>query len=354
MTSFRPMAVIIASLCVAIFGGCSDDAGTGTSGTNASDGASGQGDSADATGDVASSSDGTSTAGDLPSHFKAAGLISASKVDCTLDNGDKTTCHQLVFKANPVETGPFCPKTVNDIGGLGIYDGKTNPGFQVMKKALWDAMEADGYDVVDDSGNVRIQDPGDMSQKPESGKGYCLEAAFDDGLEVTFWFPVTPVDLATPNQIETVELIGASLDGVPINGDPPSVVSGMGPGGAIPALDPCGGHADPAGYYHWHFVAESMNSVLDAYKITDVSCTKIAQAPSALVGFAKDGYPIYGALDADGNLPTGLDACNGKVGPTKEYPGGIYHYYAAKELAPNVPGCLKGASVSKAFSVSSK
>lgn len=128
----------------------------------------------------------------------------------------------------------------------------------------------------------------------------------------------------------------------------------MGPGGAIPALDPCGGHPDPSGYYLWHFVAESMNLVLDAFKITEVSCTNIAQAPSALAGIAKDGYPIYGAYGSDGEVPADLDACGGHTAVTAEYPVGVYHYHASATVAPNVPGCVKGASVSKAFSYASK
>jgi hypothetical protein len=76
--------------------------------------------------------------------------------DCELDNGSSTQCYKISFRNYQRSTGPFCPATVNDIGGVGVYDGDTNPGFQVLKKTLWDAMEADGFDIVDDEGNVRF------------------------------------------------------------------------------------------------------------------------------------------------------------------------------------------------------
>ncbi len=348
-TLHAPVSLLISLLIISLLGaglaGCGNDEPTANSADSSA--------SSDTTSDSAAS-DGGSTTPAITALFKSGRLLGSAEVDCTLDNGDKTTCYQLKFAANPVPYGPFCPATVNDVGGLGVYDGKTNPGFQVMKKSLFEAMEADGYDVIDDKGNIRGQDPGDMSQKPEAGKGYCLTATFDDKLELTFLIPKKPRDLTAVNEIGTVELFGVSLDGVPMNGDPPSVVSGMGPGGAIPALDPCGGHPDPSGYYHWHFVAESMNLVLAAYKITEVTCTNVTQAPSALVGIAKDGYPVYGPHGADGKVPSDLDSCGGHKAVTAAYPGGVYHYHALETEAPNMPGCVKGASVDKAFSYASK
>ena len=223
----------------------------------------------------------------------------------------------------------------------------------MLKKKLWDSMEADGYDIVDDSGNVRILT--DLTGKPEAGKGYCLALGTVD-LTLTYLIPKTPQKLATPADIATVEKVGVQLDGIPMTGDPPSVVSGPpGPGGggggssggSIPSIDPCGGHPDPAGYYHAHFVPESMNLVLAAHNITEVSCTRVAQKELALAGFAKDGYPVYSA--SKDKQPTDLDKCNGKTGPTAEFPSGTYHYYASKDQAPNMVPCLVGASVKDAM-----
>ena len=274
--------------------------------------------------------------------------VEAKLIDCTLENGSTTKCYELTFKANPVpDDGPFCPATINDIGGLGIYDGKTNPGFQVMKKELFQAMEADGYDIIDDNGGIRKSD---FTKQDNPKFDYCLQPAVNDNLQLTFTIPAIPVNLSTPNTIESVELIGVSIDGVPMNGDPPSVTTGQMGNGNIPSLDPCGGHHDPSGYYHWHFIPESMNEVLAAYQITEVSCTNKTQSASALSGFAKDGYPIYAYADPTG-VPTDLDQCNGHFAATAEYPNGVYHYHASKTEAPNMPPCIKGAAVNEPFKV---
>lgn len=283
-------------------------------------------------------------------YFSTASLQSFDLVDYTLENGSATTCYRLVFSSNPVAGGPYCPKTIDDIGGVGIYDGATNPGFQVLKRSLWEAMEADGYDIVDEDGNITIQDPG---AGMGGGGAACLEASPDDGLDLTFLLPVSPELLGSPDQLTIVENLGVSLEGIPLTGDPPSVVQGPpgmgGGGGSIPSIDPCGGHVDPFGYYHLHFLPQEMNSVLIAYDITEVSCTDFAQNTTALVGFAKDGYPIYASRDSDGSLPADLDDCNGHTAATTEYPDGTYHYHASTTMAPNVPPCLVGAAATGAF-----
>ncbi|MBU2938569.1 YHYH protein [Lacinutrix sp. C3R15] len=279
------------------------------------------------------------------SYFNSTSLVSFEKIDCTLEDGSAGDCYQLVFTSNPVDNGPYCPTTINDVGGLGIYDGATNPGFQVMKASLFNAMEADGYDIVDDAGNIYIDDfnSGPVNQD----YSYCLEAAPDNNLLLVFLIPATPVFASSNNTIDSVELIGVSVDGVPINGDPPSVANpGNEVAGNIPSLDPCGGHHDPAGYYHWHFVAETMNQVLEANGINDVTCTLVNQVSgSKLIGFAKDGFPIYAYQEE----PANVDECGGITASTTEFPDGIYHYVASNTEAPNVPKCLKGVAATNNF-----
>jgi len=286
--------------------------------------------------------------GDLihQSYFNTTSLISFEKVDCMLEDGSSGECYQLVFSSNPIYNGPYCPTTINDTGGLGFYDGTSNPGFQVLKASLFNAMEDDGYDIIDNGGNIYVDD---FTGPPNpGGYSYCLEAAPDNNLQLTFIIPVLPTLATNNNVIDTVELIGVSLDGVPINGDPPSVVNGPVLGvGNIPAIDPCGGHHDPAGYYHLHFVSETMNQVLEFNGINDVTCTLVNQASgSKLIGFAKDGFPIY-AYEVE---PTGLDECGGLTAATTEFPNGIYHYVASNTDAPNVPKCLKGVAATNSFS----
>ena len=282
-------------------------------------------------------------------------------VPCTLEDGTSTTCYQLKFFANDVnDDGPFCPETINDIGGLAIYEpgtAGTNVGLAALDSVLLNIIEADGFDIVQANGDVNINIPGAGGGPPPMGTSFCLQANKDDDLELVYLIPVTSVNLSSPNIIQPVEQLGVSLNGIPFKGNPPAVIGGGpgggGPGGGsdvlMPALDACGGHHDPGGYYHWHMIANSTNEVLTDLGITAVSCTQFPQNASSLMGFAMDGYPIYGQFESGTTLPTGLDQCNGHFAVTSEYPQGVYHYHAVAGGAPNIPPCLTGASANNNF-----
>eukprot|EP00660_Eupelagonema_oceanica_P001440 gene1440-6546_t len=83
-------------------------------------------------------------------------------------------------------------------------------------------------------------------------------------------------------------------------------------------LDSCGGHAMP---YHYH----NDNSC-------DYDHNKAGHSP--LIGFALDGYGIYGLYEDHPTKPSDLDACNGHVGtvPANSTYGitssvSVYHYH---------------------------
>ncbi len=285
------------------------------------------------------------------------GFESATLVDCNYSEGGSGQCYQIKFSSNPIDDeGPYCPETTFDVGGFGNYDGTTNPGFQVMKAALFQAMETDGYDIIADVANgdgsyditiETVVPGGGRTAMPASAA--CLEPTPDDNLTLTFEIPVVPTDLSSADNIESVEFVGLALDGVPINGAPPSVVSNN---GKIPSLDRCGGHHDPSGYYHWHFIAAYMDATLDAQglldKDNDIQCSKKDQEATVLMGYARDGYPIYSGQDSEGVDPTDLDSCNGHMAATGEYPDGIYHYHASTDVT-NVPPCIVGKQSVDAF-----
>ena len=126
----------------------------------------------------------------------------------------------------------------------------------------------------------------------------------------------------------------------------------------------CGGHSGPGGVYHYHWDANCKHWHPDearGQKFSDYSFEQLtANAHSPLIGFAFDGYPIYGIygwaekgqvqemtssyqLKANGgNGYNGiddweyveglgdLDECNGHFGPTPEMPQGIYHYHTTR------------------------
>ncbi len=69
---------------------------------------------------------------------------------------------------------------------------------------------------------------------------------------------------------------------------------------------------------------------------------------SGLVGFAKDGFPIFGPHEIGTNLPpTDLDSCRGHLGQTSL--GEVYHYHVkpienVDESSPSIIGCYSGIS----------
>ena len=79
-------------------------------------------------------------------------------------------------------------------------------------------------------------------------------------------------------------------------------------------FDQCTGHPVPSGQYHYHLEPPA-----------------ISVESSALIGFMRDGFPIYGIKDADGSTPT-LDSAGGHTGTTVDSPSSsVYHYHAATQ-----------------------
>ncbi|MBU2710009.1 YHYH protein [Zooshikella harenae] len=295
-----------------------------------------------------------------PSDFKYfSSPISFGFKDCNLETNKIATCIELVFISNPLPEGPYCPKSVDQTGGIYDYDGVSNPGLQPINHKLLMAMETDGFDIVDDRGKVRIAHPNDVVNQRNRTKKYCLEADPDYKLKLKYLIPANPTLRKEPSPIDNVlSLVGVSLYGVPINGPAPSIVNGpkmpdgsKGPVGDLPAVDPCGGHQDPSGFYHFHMFPETINNVLLTHNIHDVRCLYVPQTVNTLIGFAMDGYPIYAHLDINGQEPLDLDQCRGHVGITKDFPFKVYHYHASNAESPNTLPCLRGVRADNPLSL---
>lgn len=101
-------------------------------------------------------------------------------------------------------------------------------------------------------------------------------------------------------------------------------------------LDMCGGHPQQTGLYHTHGKSPCQDD-----KGSDTQ-------GSDLLGYAFDGFGIYGPHDLDGTVVTGgdLDACHGHVGEV-EWDDKIvtmYHYHATADY-PYTLGCYRGTPV---------
>lgn len=274
--------------------------------------------------------------------FDIAGLVQAPEVvDCTLTDGTETQCAEIVVKYLPDDfhTGPYCPETLSDVGGIWDWDGE-NPGLYRLDGAFWEMLADQGFVFWEDEEAIRIADP--AARNADSGGNSCLEASEDETVEATIRIPLTPVMADRPTDLGTVAQVGVAVTSIPIFADAPSVVDT----GNLPALDPCGGHVDPGGWYHWHATATDIEASFE-HEGVEAEC-HLEQSSRALFGYAFDGYPIYGSADPDGQAPTDLDDCRGHEGPTAEYPDGVYHYHASLAF-PNLPQCLVGTSARDAF-----
>lgn len=90
-------------------------------------------------------------------------------------------------------------------------------------------------------------------------------------------------------------------------------------GQQVAFMDACSGHPSPhpVEQYHYHGLPGCVAAQVDE-----------PDGPSHIIGFAFDGFPVYGDRDINGEPidPTTLDECNGIESPTVEFPDGIYHY----------------------------
>jgi hypothetical protein len=91
-------------------------------------------------------------------------------------------------------------------------------------------------------------------------------------------------------------------------------------------FDECCGHPDPMGRYHYHIYPKCVHT---SFKDTPGT-------HSPLIGYAFDGYPIYGPNAEDGKPPTDLDECNGHT--DKEHG---YHYHVSQKF-PYILGGYHG------------
>jgi hypothetical protein len=101
-------------------------------------------------------------------------------------------------------------------------------------------------------------------------------------------------------------------------------------------VDSCNGHPNPQRMYHYHGIPLCVASQIDQ-----------PGEHSHIIGFAADGFPVYGPQDEGGieaSDATGLDGCSGEFGPTPEFPNGIYHYHL-RNVFPYTMTCLSGTPI---------
>jgi hypothetical protein len=143
-----------------------------------------------------------------------------------------------------------------------------------------------------------------------------------------FTLPTTPEQLAEPACVGGE--VGFLLSGVILNSP---VDAGGRDAVAWEAQDHCSGHPNQSGY-HYHSVSPCVPDEGTGH--------------SPLVGYALDGFGIYGHRGEDGEALTNadLDECHGHTHEV-EWDGetvAMYHYHATWEY-PYAVGCFRGEAV---------
>ena len=118
--------------------------------------------------------------------------------------------------------------------------------------------------------------------------------------------------------------IGVSINGVPFFNEYESPTETL-TNQVIQSFDPGNGHPAPQGRYHYHFPPESLITVTE----------------DNFLGFAGDGFPVYGPKNPDGNNAQNLDDYHGEFGPTPDFPDSIYHYHT-NFSSPYIIGAFAG------------
>lgn len=128
--------------------------------------------------------------------------------------------------------------------------------------------------------------------------------------------PTNPAEAST-KEATSLGPIGMALNGVPIYNDREG---GNVPvdAGVLTSMDRAGAHPGPGNTYHYHFTGDFTGN-----------------DDANLIGFLRDGFPIYARKDMDGTYPGNLDANGGHIGITADFPTAIYHYHAANTAYMN-------------------
>ncbi len=265
-----------------------------------------------------------------------------SDVDLThleVGDGKYSTSPQIgyVYSCMTSFNGGGAQGTGNWMNGDGTWDA--------TKKAVVDgSVTWPGSFTISIQGDQRVFTGNDLPDHPTgtfpvdpSDDAYAVDRNPNTIQEqsITLSLPVTPTAAAQPNCVGGE--VGIMLSGVVIF----SAFDAEGRDAvAHEVQDNCDGHPQISGFYHYH-------SLSDCIEDTATS------GHSALVGYAFDGYGIYGYYGEDGAEVENedLDQCHGHTHMI-EWDGQMvemYHYHATHEF-PYVVGCFHGEPAVRALS----
>jgi hypothetical protein len=208
----------------------------------------------------------------------------------------------VISKDRPNHPSPYCPT-----GGSAVA-GCTNES-----ATLSNTSTGTGYYS---GGSTFTQNPNSISST----------------LSYTLTIPLQPT-CASASSSTSLDAIGAASNGIVLFNQYAALSAPL--TSEIVSFDRYGGHPASSNNYHYH---------MEPRYLTTASFGG-GGSQSALIGWALDGFPVYGPTNLSGT-PVSLDACNGEYHTTTEYPAGIYHYHVTS-TSPYLIGCYAGTPGTK-------
>ena len=209
-----------------------------------------------------------------------------------------------------------------------VSGSRTWPGrFTVKAGGARTLLSGNGLPVKTPTGTFPVSSTDEAFQYDRNPNSIQAQA-------VHYSIPAKPKAAARPSCLP-MGPIGYAVDGVAIF----DALDALGRDAvAHEVLDLCDGHPERSGAYHYHHIPDC---VLKGQSPT---------APSKLVGWALDGYPILGPRGPGGRLWTDadLDACHGRTGVVAIDGKRVRTYYYAATLEyPYTLGCFHGTPVTR-------
>lgn len=257
-----------------------------------------------------------------------------SDVDLThleLGNGKASTSPQVGYVYSCMQFGSVADSANGSwFNGDGTWDATRK--LTVDGSATWPSSF-----TISIQGDQRVFTSNDLPNHPTGN--YPISSS-DDAYQfdrnpgsiseqsISLSLPANPVAAAQPNCVGGE--VGIMLSGVVIF----SAFDAEGRDAPANEIqDDCDGHPQNTGIYHYHSLSDCLEDTSGGH--------------SALMGYAFDGYGIYGYYGEDGAEVTNedLDACHGHTHQI-EWDGQmveLYHYHATHQF-PYVVGCFHGTS----------
>jgi hypothetical protein len=207
-----------------------------------------------------------------------------------------------------------------------VVDGSNpwpNASFKAKVKKAVVKLVGNGLPADHGTGNFPIRQTDDAFQYDRNPNTVTAQTIFHR-------LAAKPKRLASPQCIGG--MVGIARNGVPIFN---ALDAANQDAVATEVQDVCSGHPQQAGQYHYHGLPACISSGSESRH-------------STLIGWAFDGFPIYGPIGNKGSYMrlSDLDECHGHTHKIK-YQGEtqkLFHYHATHEF-PYTVGCYRGQPI---------